>query len=41
MKCALCEKFGNAGLVLQNGNGVCFYCLMELKKFQHYAPNPY
>jgi len=40
MKCSLCERFG-AGLVLENGQGVCFICIKEIKKFGVFAPNPF
>lgn len=41
MKCVTCDKNSYLGLTLLNSKYICFNCVMELKKFQSYAPNPY
>ena len=41
MTCALCDKNSYAGLNLYSGKHICFSCVLEIKKYQNYAPNPY
>lgn len=41
MKCGLCDKKSYAGLNLFNGKHICFPCVLEIKKYQSYAPTPY
>ena len=39
MKCVLCEIHG-PGVVMENGNGICFSCIRYIKKFEVLAPFP-
>jgi hypothetical protein len=41
MKCALCEGSSYLGLTLLNSKHICFGCVLEIKKYQNYAPTPY
>jgi hypothetical protein len=39
MKCAFCDAT-QFGLVINN-NLLCFSCMIKIKKFVNYAPNPF
>jgi len=41
MNCGLCDKNSYAGLNLFSGKHICFSCVLEIKKYQSYAPTPY
>ena len=41
MKCGLCDKSSYFGLNLYSGKHICFECVLEIKKYQSYAPTPY
>ena len=41
MICALCDRNSYLGLNLLSNKHICFSCVLEIKKFQSYAPNPY
>jgi hypothetical protein len=41
MNCALCDGTSYLGLTLLNSKHICFTCVLEIKRYQNYAPNPY
>jgi hypothetical protein len=41
MACKLCDNNSYLGITLRNSKFVCFSCILEIKKYQHYAPNPF
>jgi hypothetical protein len=41
MNCALCDGKSYLGLNLMSNKFICFACVLEIKKYQSYAPNPY
>ena len=41
MNCALCDGKSYLGLNLMSNKFICFACVLEIKKYESYAPNPY